>query len=346
MSPHSIPISASSRPATCSARLARSTPAALYSAVGNGMLSPYSPLSKPIMYTEFGSGSDIDALHDALFQGAIARLNNLTKMSAIVVFTQNFLEERLAPDRAGAHSRNGRRSRRTMCRAPARLCEQRRRSKSFGRTCSRRSASIRKWRCATGSPCAFSRQGRPSGERPWARSTATVAFHRDTWGTNLYAQVNWWAPVYPITAGRTFAFLPELFARPLKNNSSDFDIVALMERNRGRGLPVGQGEMVPQLQEQIDLSIAQPVTISPGELIVFSSQHAHVGVVNSTDLTRISLETRTLRLADLETGRGAPNVDGRARWVSYGMFRRIADGKPLPEILGISPFVPFRAKSA
>jgi hypothetical protein len=101
--------------------------------------------------------------------------------------------------------------------------------------------------------------------------------------------------------------------------------------------------MVPQLQEQIDLCAAQSVTISPGELIVFSSQHAHVGVVNCTGLTRISLETRTLRLADLETGRGAPNVDGRARWVSYGMFRRIADGKLLPDILGVNPFVPFRA---
>ena len=100
--------------------------------------------------------------------------------------------------------------------------------------------------------------------------------------------------------------------------------------------------MVPQLQEEIDLSNAQPVAIAPGELIVFSSQHAHVGVPNSTDLTRISLETRTLRLVDVERGRGgALNVDGRARWVSYGLFRRIADGKPLPDILGVSPFVPF-----
>jgi hypothetical protein len=29
-----------------------------------------------------------------------------------------------------------------------------------------------------------------------ARSTATVGFHRDSWGTNLPAQVNWWAPVW------------------------------------------------------------------------------------------------------------------------------------------------------
>jgi len=29
--------------------------------------------------------------------------------------------------------------------------------------------------------------------------TAPLAFHRDTWGSNIYAQVNWWAPIYPIT---------------------------------------------------------------------------------------------------------------------------------------------------
>jgi len=54
-----------------------------------------------------------------------------------------------------------------------------------------------------------------------------------------------------------------------------------------------------------------------------------------------SLETRTLRLVDLEKGRGAANVDGQARWISYGLFRRISDGKPLPDILGVNPFLPF-----
>ena len=80
-----------------------------------------------------------------------------------------------------------------------------------------------------------------------------------------------------------------------------------------------------------------------GLAVTLICQHAHVGVPNSTDLTRISLETRTLRLEDVERGRGAVNVDGRARWVSYGLFRRIADGKPLPDILGVSPFLPFSA---
>jgi hypothetical protein len=292
------------------------------------------------MYTDFSPDTDIDELHETLFHGAIARLRNLPEMSAIVAFTQNFLEQRLAPaEPVRIHEMEGDLDARcaVLKRDYANSVE----AKELWRnlfeavgldpdTAMRDRLTLR-----------FQPPKPPSGERAWNRNTATVAFHRDTWGTNLYAQVNWWAPVYPITANRTFAFLPELFARPLKNNSSEFDIAAIMERNRGQGRPVGQGEMVPKLMEEIDVSAGQPVTIAPGEVIVFSSQHAHVGVPNSTDLTRISLETRTLRLFDLETGRGAPNVDGRARWISYGMFRRIADGKPLPEVLGVSPFVPF-----
>lgn len=297
------------------------------------------------MYTDFAPGADVDTLHEALFTGAIARFDNLPEMSAIVALTRSFLEERLAPfEPVRIHQMKGDLAER--CAALKREYANNGEVKELWRnlfaavgldpqTAMRDRLTLR-----------FQPPRPASGERPWSRSTSTVAFHRDTWGTNLYAQVNWWAPVYPITAGRTFAFLPELFAQPLRNDSSAFDIVAIMERNKGHGRPVGQGEMVPRLVEEIDLSQALPVTIAPGEVIVFSSQHAHVGVPNHTDVTRISLETRTLRLADLETGRGAPNVDGRARWVSYGMFRRIADGKPLPDILGVSPFVPFSAQPA
>jgi hypothetical protein len=312
---------------------------------GNAMLALAVTAQVPTMYTDFAPDTDVDALHEALFAGAIARFGRLPEMSAIVAFTRSFLEERLAPvEPARIHEMDGDLAERcaTLKRDYANNGEVKKFWKNlFGAVGLDPQMAMRDRLTLR-----FQPPKPATADRPWSRSTSTVGFHRDTWGTNLYAQVNWWAPVYPITAGRTFAFLPELFAQPLRNDSSDFDIVAIMERNKGRGQPVGRGEMVPQLQEDIDLTEALPVTINPGEVIVFSSQHAHVGVPNSTELTRISLETRTLRLADVEAGHGAPNVDGRARWVSYGMFRRIADGKPLPEILGVSPFVLFGAESA
>src|ERR1700748_645340 len=49
------------------------------------------------MYTGFPPGTNIDVLHDALFQGTIARLDGLPEMSAVVAFTRRFLEGQLAP---------------------------------------------------------------------------------------------------------------------------------------------------------------------------------------------------------------------------------------------------------
>ena len=166
-------------------------------------------------------------------------------------------------------------------------------------------------------------------------STATVAFHRDTWGSNLYAQTNWWAPIYPVSAGRTMALYPALWSRPLKNSSAAFDMRALLERSAAGGrTAVGADEAIPHLQEAVDAAEAQPVLVPPGTLIAFSGAHAHTGVGNHTGLTRISFETRTVWLDDLLAGRGAPNIDGQAPWAAPGLFRMLDDRRPLNEVLG------------
>jgi hypothetical protein len=55
----------------------------------------------------------------------------------------------------------------------------------------------------------------------------------------------------------------------------------------------------------------------------------------------VSIDTRTLRLGDHRAGRGARNVDGRARRVTYGLFRRLSDGRPLADLLGVAPLAEF-----
>jgi hypothetical protein len=91
----------------------------------------------------------------------------------------------------------------------------------------------------------------------------------------------------------------------------------------------------------VDPQDALPVTIDPSEVIAFSAQHAHVGIQNHTDYTRVSLDTRTLQIQDHIAGLGARNVDGRARWIPFGMFRRVSDGKPLHDVLGVEPMTRF-----
>lgn len=173
---------------------------------------------------------------------------------------------------------------------------------------------------------------RACGRHP---ATATVAFHRDTWGSNLYAQTNWWAPIHPVTAGRTMALYPDLWATPLPNTSAHFDMAAVLERSRARGrTAVGADESIPHLISPIDTGTARPVLAPPGTLIAFSGAHAHAGVGNHTGLTRISFETRTVWVDDLLARRGAPNIDGHAPWAAPGLFRMLADGRPLNEVLG------------
>ena len=294
------------------------------------------------MYADYSAGQDATALHSALYQGTIARFRHLAPVGALVSLTQAMLETRFAPHAPVETHRHYDEAALAQVYAEA--------QREFANAPEIKAAWRAVWEAAGLDPEATARDRLqlrfqpphpPGGERSWARSTATVSFHRDTWGTNLYAQVNWWAPVYPLNPGRTFAFFPELFDRPIANSSPDFDIAEVMRKNREAPASIGKGEMVPRLLEDIDWAQARPVTIEPGEIIAFSSQHAHAGVQNHTDLTRISLETRTLNIPDHLAGRGARNVDGHARWATPGMFRRVSDGQPLTEVLGVDEVEPF-----
>jgi hypothetical protein len=46
----------------------------------------------------------------------------------------------------------------------------------------------------------------PHGSDHTTAGTTTTGWHRDTWSSNVYAQINWWTPIYPVTPGRTIAF--------------------------------------------------------------------------------------------------------------------------------------------
>ena len=114
-----------------------------------------------------------------------------------------------------------------------------------------------------------------------------------------------------------------------------------MQRLRTAPETLGPGQLAPRPLRPVDAEDGVPVVIEPGEIIAFSSAHAHVGVPNHTGLTRVSLETRTVSIADVRAGRGAPNIDGRGRWAAPGMFRRLSDGRALHELLGCEPLIPY-----
>jgi hypothetical protein len=300
------------------------------------------------MYEDFNRSADAAALRDKLYHGAIVRFRDLAPMRDLIAFTRGFVEEELATA-APVDSHAGRgedelaeiyaAARRRYANSPEAKQRWRDVFAAAGQDPDQTARDRLVLRFQP--PAPPERQHRRYG-------IATVHVHRDTWGTNLYAQINWWAPVYALDPGRTLAFYPHLFDRPLDNSSAGFDISDVMQRNRQSPSTVRSAEVVPRLLERVDPGEGVPVLIAPGEVIAFSAQHVHGGVANHTGKnhtgkTRISLETRTLFIPDHVRGLGAPNVDGRARWATPGMFRRLSDGEPLDKVLGEPAFQPFGA---
>ena len=138
--------------------------------------------------------------------------------------------------------------------------------------------------------------------------------HRDSWGSNLMTQLNWWAPVFPVEPGATMEIWPDYFDRPVPNTSATWDIDAL--RAAKGGYPLLPEAARPE-------EPGEPVLIEPGELLCFSGAHLHASRPNRTGRTRISIDLRTVDAADSE---GAPNVDGQTRRTSYDWFHRLSDG--------------------
>lgn len=174
----------------------------------------------------------------------------------------------------------------------------------------------------------------PSGATHSARRIERLGPHRDSWGSNLMAQVNWWAPVYPVTPERSIALFPAYFDRPLANSSAEWDVEALRARQKAAaaGEAVPPYPLLPEPREPVDAADALRLALSPGDLLCFSSAHLHASVPNETGRVRFSTEMRTVSLDDLAAGRGAPNVDGRAPHVVYDWFTAVTDGSPLAQV--------------
>lgn len=296
------------------------------------------------MYSSLQIPGSARQFHDRIYAGDIIRITELPAMAALVALTRAWLEDALHPWAPPEIHRYLSHDEQTLRFAQ---CQN-----AFAR-----SKEVREhWRVVVESlglaPDAlacdrlhlrFQPHREPRQSTPRARATATIAFHRDTWGSNLYAQTNWWAPIYPITTGRTFALYPHLWQQALRNCSADFDMRALLERSHRDGRnAVDADEAIPHLLEAIDPQQGVAVDIAPGSLIAFSGAHAHAGVGNNTGLTRISFETRSVLIDDVLAGLGAPNIDGHAPWRTPGLFRRMSDTRRLNEILGCGFIEPYR----
>lgn len=159
-----------------------------------------------------------------------------------------------------------------------------------------------------------------------ARGVAPLEAHRDTWGTNVMAQVNWWAPIHPTTVERTIALFPAWFRRPVPNDSAGWDFAELVRRLKAEGDGTGY-PLLPTATAPPARHDALALSVEPGDLVAFSGAHLHASVPNATGRTRLSLEIRTASAAESAAGRGAPNVDGEAPRTTWQLFRHPEHGR-------------------
>ena len=170
----------------------------------------------------------------------------------------------------------------------------------------------------------------PSGDTHSERRVRDLPPHRDTWGSNLMSQINVWGPVFPLDPGATMVIWPTLFGRPVPNTSEDWDLDRLREApGRYPLLPVLRGPVPDDGPGAREL----PILIDPGDLLCFSGAHLHASRPNRTGRVRVSVDSRTVDLADDRAGRGAENVDGRAPRDGRDWFHRVSDGVALGEAL-------------
>jgi hypothetical protein len=171
----------------------------------------------------------------------------------------------------------------------------------------------------------------PPAEGDGERQIGRIGFHRDTWSSNVPQQTNWWTTIRALSAERTIAFYPRYWSRPIENTSADWDLDEIRKRRRSgerdEDLPI-----VPEPTEPVDMESELRIVLEPGDFLCFSGAHLHASVPNVSGETRCSVELRTVNLDDMVSGRGAPDLDGRAPMVPLEWFRSMTDGSPLQRL--------------
>lgn len=155
----------------------------------------------------------------------------------------------------------------------------------------------------------------PSSAAARSRFARPLPVHRDSWGSGISCQINWWAPLFPLAETRTMLIWPDGFDTPIKNTSADWDYDKLLS---------GTVPDYPLLPEATATPPGDPVPvlIEPGEILAFSAAHLHASVTDTSGCTRFSLDTRSIWEEDIAAGRGAPDVDGGGRPPRWDMFER------------------------
>jgi hypothetical protein len=168
----------------------------------------------------------------------------------------------------------------------------------------------------------------------YLKSGIAYAFHphRDTWYSAPFCQINWWIPVYAISSENCMAIHPRYWSQPIRNSSSGYNYHRWNTESRYNAAQhVKEDHRVqPKPEEPVELDPQFRLICEPGAVYQFSAAQLHSTVPNTSDLTRYSIDFRTVHLDDVWSRTGAPNIDSACTGTSMGDFLKGTDFSRFP----------------
>ena len=169
----------------------------------------------------------------------------------------------------------------------------------------------------------------------YLKSGIAYAFHphRDTWYSAPFCQINWWMPVYDLNSENCMALHPHYFDHPIKNGSQTYNYHKWNQESRQNAAQHVKTDtrVQPRPEEPINLDPQIRLVPRVGEAYQFSAAHLHSTVPNSSNVTRYSIDFRTVHLTDVLDRKGAPNIDAACTGTTMGDYLRGTDYSHLPE---------------
>jgi len=168
----------------------------------------------------------------------------------------------------------------------------------------------------------------------YLKSGIAYAFHphRDTWYSAPFCQVNWWMPIYPLSAENCMAFHPHYWDHPVKNGSRTYNYQKwnLESRQNAAQHIKSDTRVQPKPEEPVEMEPQLRLVCEVGAPFLFSAAHLHSTVPNSSPHIRYSIDFRTVHLDDVLNRVGAPNVDSESTGTTIHDYLRGTDFCHLP----------------
>lgn len=172
--------------------------------------------------------------------------------------------------------------------------------------------------------------------------TAGIAYafdwHRDTWYSAPPCQINWWLPIFPLLAGNGMDILPSAFGAAVPNDSTDFNYY-VHNAWRGKIRDASNARDVrthPRVTGEVPAGWALRLQPPVGGMFLFCGDHLHASVFNTTDVTRYSIDFRTVQCEDVRSHRGGPAIDVACRGTNLRDFTSNADQRRLdPQLIAM-----------